>query len=107
MTNISLVLASNNSQFGYPNGAMGHTTAVSAGPVNYAAAFEANQSHQKNGTTTNGHAAEVYEWFEHLTEQGRSYYHNKVTNQTTWDKPERFKPAQPKPKPAVRTLYLE
>ncbi|CAD5215996.1 unnamed protein product [Bursaphelenchus okinawaensis] len=41
---------------------------------------------------------EEFEWIEYLNEAGKSYYYNRLTKVTTWDKPPKFKPAN-KPKP--------
>ena len=30
-------------------------------------------------------------WTEHVTQDGRTYYYNTVTSQSTWDKPDELK----------------
>ncbi|KAI6215326.1 hypothetical protein M3Y94_00372400 [Aphelenchoides besseyi] len=33
------------------------------------------------------------EWIQYFNEEGKPYYHNRVTKVTTWTQPENFKPA--------------
>ncbi|CAD5213148.1 unnamed protein product [Bursaphelenchus okinawaensis] len=44
-------------------------------------------------------------WQEYTTPEGKKYYHNPVTQETTWTKPEGFKENEPKPAAAPQKLF--